>query len=156
MSLDGRMYQWMSRIFSPAVQWQHHSGLPFTCRHTELRLVLFTLQTWVQLLPEDMCESCEMEMDSVEAQTLPMNGHILSTRARAVAGIFCCVSAVLQLWVWTESLPDLLSLFLTCADGYQTTKMWLTTEASFVFIFSMEPIGRNRKNIFKYLRNLLK
>lgn len=47
---------------------------PFTCRHSEFRLVLFTLQTWVQLLPEDMCESWEMEMDPAEAQTLPMNG----------------------------------------------------------------------------------
>lgn len=61
-----------------------------------------------------------MEMDPAEAQTLPMNGHILSTRVRAVAGISCCVPAVLQLWVWTESLPDLVGLFLTCLEQMGT------------------------------------
>lgn len=57
-----------------------------------------------------------MEMDPAEAQTLPRNGLILRIRARAGAGIFCCVPAVLQLWVWTESLPDLVGLLLTCLE----------------------------------------
>lgn len=52
----------------------------------------------MELLPEDMCKSWEMEMDpSTGTDTMSMNGHIQSSRARAVAGIFCCVFAVLQL-----------------------------------------------------------
>lgn len=52
----------------------------------------------MKLLPEDTRKSWEMEMDpSTGTDALSMNGHIQSRRARAVAGIFCHVFAVLQL-----------------------------------------------------------
>lgn len=52
----------------------------------------------MELLPEDTCKSWEVEMDpSTGTDTMSVNGHIQSSRARAVAGIFCCVYSALEL-----------------------------------------------------------
>lgn len=48
------MYQWVCRTFIPGVQCDSTPVAFLSRADTEFRLVLITLQTWVQLLPEDV------------------------------------------------------------------------------------------------------
>lgn len=48
------MYQWVCRTFIPGVQCDSTPVAFLSRADTEFRLVLVTLQTWVQLLPEDV------------------------------------------------------------------------------------------------------
>jgi len=79
----------------------------------------------MELLPEDMCKSWEMD-PSTGTDTTSMNGHIQSSRARAVAGIFFCVFVVLQLFGLACGLARFSGSGLDLSravDEYHTTKM---------------------------------